>query len=75
MAFLTGLMVGSMPKIWPWKEILETKIIRGKSHIIWGSNILPQTLNSEVYFAVVLAIIGFVVVLVIERLARERESA
>jgi len=25
MAFLTGLMVGSMPKIWPWKEILCRK--------------------------------------------------
>jgi putative membrane protein len=74
LAFLTGLMVGSMPKIWPWKEILQTKIIRGKSHVIWGSNIMPQTLNSEVYFAVVLAIIGFMVVLIIERLARGRES-
>jgi putative membrane protein len=74
LAFLTGLMVGSMPKIWPWKEILQTKIIRGKSHVIWGSNIMPQTLNSEVYFAVVLAIIGFMAVLIIERLARGRES-
>ena len=72
LAFLTGLMIGSMPKIWPWKEILETKIIRGKAHVIWGSNIIPPTLNSEVYFAVVLAIIGFMAVLIIERLAREK---
>jgi putative membrane protein len=67
-------MVGSMPKIWPWKEIVNTKIIRGKSHVIWGSNIMPQTLNFEIYLAVGLAIIGFVAVLIIERLARGKES-
>ncbi|MGD2187624.1 MAG: DUF368 domain-containing protein [Desulfobacterales bacterium] len=74
MAFLTGLMVGSMPKIWPWKEILETKIIRGKAHVIWGSNIMPETINTDVLFALGLAILGFIIVLIIERLARARES-
>jgi putative membrane protein len=75
MAFLTGLMVGSIPKIWPWKEILETKIIRGKSHVIWGANIMPETMNAEVWLALVLAIIGFIAVLIIERLARGEENA
>jgi len=75
LAFLTGLMIGSMQKIWPWKEVLQTKIIRGKAHVIWGSNIMPQTLNAEVCFAVVLAIIGFIAVLIIERLARGKGSA
>ena len=74
MAFLTGLMIGSLPKIWPWKEILETKIIRGKAHIIWGSNMMPQTLNTEVLVALCLAVLGFIIVLIIERLARGKES-
>ena len=74
MAFLTGLMVGSMPKIWPWKEVLETRIIRGKSHVIWGTNIMPETLSTEVLLALALALIGFIAVLIIERLARIRES-
>ena len=75
MAFLTGLMVGSMPKIWPWKEILETKFVREKTHIIWGSNIIPETMSAEVLLALVLAISGFIAVLIIERLARVKESA
>jgi putative membrane protein len=75
MAFLTGLMVGSMPKIWPWKEILETQIIWGNPHVIWGSNIMPRTMNTEVLIALGLGIIGFIAVLVIERLARIKESA
>ena len=75
MAFLTGLMVGSMPKIWPWKEILETKMIRGKAQVIWGSNTMPQTISTEVLIALGLAILGFIIVLIIERLARRKESA
>jgi putative membrane protein len=75
MAFLTGLMVGSMPKIWPWKEILETKMIRGKAHVIWGSNMMPQSINTEVWVALALAILGFIIVLLIERMARGKKSA
>jgi putative membrane protein len=74
MAFLTGLMVGSMPKIWPWKEMLETRIVRGKLHVIWGANKLPETISAEVLLALVLAVSGFVAVLIIERLARLKES-
>jgi putative membrane protein len=74
MAFLTGLMVGSMPKIWPWKEILATRIVRGNVHVIWGANILPETMSVEVLLALALAITGFVAVWIIERLARVKES-
>jgi putative membrane protein len=72
MGFLTGLMVGSMPKIWPWKELVETKVVRGKAHAVWGSNIMPQAWNSEVWAAIGLALVGFVAVLLIERIARDR---
>ena len=75
LAFLTGLMVGSMPKIWPWKEILGTKMILGKAQVIWGSNVMPSTINSEVLVALGLAILGFIVVLIIEELARGKETA
>ena len=74
MAFLTGLMVGAMPKIWPWKQILATEIIRGKTHVTYGSNIIPAAVNTEVLAAIGLAIIGFVAVMVIERLARSNDS-
>jgi putative membrane protein len=71
-AFLTGLMTGSILKIWPWKEILETRIIRGKAHVIWGGNILPDSIGEEVVFAAVLAIIGFIAVMVIEGLSSKK---
>ncbi len=71
-AFLTGLMTGSILKIWPWKEILETRIIRGKAHVIWGGNILPDSIGGEVVFAAVLAVIGFIAVMVIEGLSKQK---
>ena len=74
MTFLTGLMAGSIIKIWPWKEIIQTKIVGGKPRVIWGANIMPETLNSEVLIALGLAIIGFIAVLIIDRLARLKNS-
>jgi putative membrane protein len=69
-AFLTGLMAGSLQKIWPWKEIIETKIIRGKTHVIWGGNTMPTAMDSEFYFAITLAAIGFIAVMLIEKMSR-----
>ena len=74
LAFLTGLMAGSVQKIWPWKEILETHLTDGKTHIVWGGNMWPAQLWSyEVLWAAILAVIGFIAVLMIERLSRTRE--
>lgn len=74
LAFLTGLMAGSIKKIWPWKEIIQTKMMHEKPRIVWGANIMPETLNSEVWAALGLAIMGFIAVLIIERLARSKAS-
>ena len=68
MAFLTGLMLGSMRKIWPWKEVLESVTIRGKAHMFSTRNILPQEINSELYLTLALAAVGFAVVLSLQKI-------
>ena len=74
LAFLTGLMAGSLQKIWPWKEILESRVVDGHVQVIWGGNVSPnQWLSGEVMWAAFLAATGFMVVLAIERLSRTRE--
>ena len=70
LAFLAGLITGSLMKIWPWKEILETQVIRGKAHVIWGRPIMPDAFGSEFYFAIALMTAGFLGILVIERWAK-----
>ncbi len=69
MAFLTGLIAGSLQKIWPWKEIVETQVIRGKTHVIWGGPSMPPAIDQEFYIATGLVVLGFIAVLVIERLS------
>jgi putative membrane protein len=70
LAFLAGLITGSLQKIWPWKQVVETQIIRGKEHVIWGHPILPATIGQEFYLAVFMAIVGFVAVWMIERMSK-----
>jgi len=69
-ALLTGLMVGSLRKIWPWKEVLASITDRhGQIIPTVEANIAPAALNSEVVIALGLAVVGFAVVLVLDGLA------
>ena len=72
LAFLAGLITGSLQKIWPWKQVIETQIIRGKEHVIWGHPILPTAIDQEFFLAAFMALLGFVAVWMIERVSRER---
>lgn len=71
MAALTGILLGSMKKLWPWKVTLESQWVRGKERIIREANILPD-LNTETTLAVVLMVIGFLFVLFLEGKSRKR---
>ncbi len=72
LAFLAGLITGSLQKIWPWKHVIATQIIRGKEHVIWGHPILPASIDSEFFLAALMAILGFVAVWMIERMSRRK---
>lgn len=65
-AFLTGIMLGSLFKIWPWKETLLTRInSKGEIVPMLEKNILPL-LNTELAYAAILAFIGVFLVLLLE---------
>ncbi|MEE8400228.1 MAG: DUF368 domain-containing protein, partial [Desulfobacterales bacterium] len=67
LAFLTGLMAGAVRKIWPWKEVLEEKVIRGKLHVLRDRNILPEALDTELFVSLALMGVGFFLVIMLER--------
>ena len=67
MALLTGFMLGSMRKIWPWKETLESITVRGKVHILSTKNILPAELNAELLITSAIALSGFILVIVLQK--------
>ncbi len=74
-AALIGLMAGSLRKIWPWKETLESFTDRhGVVKPLIQLNVLPGSLSGEALLAIALGISGCVIVLVIERLAARRST-
>ncbi len=66
MAFLTGILIGTLKKVWPWKETLESVIIRGKVRILREANIIPSQFAFEEILAVILAVVGFLLVILLE---------
>jgi len=69
---LTGFMIGALRKVWPWKEVLESSVIRGKVHVLREQNVLPDVFGGEVFLAFGLAVVGVCIVLGLERVSRVR---
>lgn len=65
-AFLTGVMLGSLFKIWPWKETLLTRTnSKGEVVPLLEGNVLPA-LNTELIYALALALVGVFLVLLLD---------
>jgi putative membrane protein len=60
-SLLTGFILGALRKIWPWKEVLESKVIRGKTHILREANYLPD-IGAETTIAIGLMLVAFAIV-------------
>ena len=72
-AVLIGLMAGSLRKIWPWKETVASIIDRhGEILPTVQRNHLPAALTGEVFLALGLAVVGFAVVMVLDRLSASK---
>lgn len=69
LALMAGLITGSLRKIWPFKEVLETKMIGDHEMILAEKNIFPE-FGPELYISVVLMITAFVIITLIEKKAK-----
>jgi putative membrane protein len=59
-AFLTGMLLGSLRKVWPWKETVEFVLDRhGEQIPVKQNNVLPSAWTWEVTMVLLLAILGF----------------
>lgn len=68
-ACLTGMMLGSLRKIWPWKQPVVVEFIGGKQVVITEANIWPGPEISQVLIAASLMLAGFVLVIIIEKIS------
>lgn len=77
LALLTGFMIGSLNKIWPWKRTLSTMIDRhGEVVPKLQENILPASMDVDPQLgaAIICAITGFLLIFLIEKIAEKQSS-
>ena len=73
-AVLTGFLIGSLNKIWPWKEVISTRE-NSKGEIVpfIETNILPTNFdgNPQLTGVIILALVGFGLIFGLEKLAKK----
>lgn len=75
-AFFAGLMIGSLNKIWPWREVFEyATTIQGKRIPAFDKSILPWRYleltgkDPQVFYAILMMALGVFMVVLIEKIA------
>ena len=77
LALLSGFIVGSLNKVWPWKRVLSWRTdseglkVPFKEESVW-----PTDFNGDpqVLYAIALMLIGFFTILVLERLGSQKSK-
>lgn len=74
LAVLTGFILGSLNKIWPWKKVLETRIFGDKEKIIAEQSVSPFSFEGDpqLIVAIIAAIVGFSLIFILERTASKK---
>jgi len=74
-AALTGLMLGSLRKLWPWKEVLKTGLDRhGETVVLQEANMLPTVFDGVVLTAMLLTVAGAVIILYLTKLQEQNKA-
>lgn len=77
LAILTGFMIGSLNKIWPWKKILKTRInSKGEEVTLLDQSILPSSYegDNQIVLAIIFVVIGFATILILEGLGNKKNK-
>lgn len=70
-ALLTGFLIGSLNKLWPWRNVLEFRTnSKGETVPFLEKSVLPGQFEGDpqVGLAILLMIVGFILILGLERL-------
>ena len=81
-ALLSGFMIGSLNKVWPWKHVLKTFTDRhGEIRPLIEQNVLPGNYfeltgnQAQLVYALLLAAAGFALIFVVEGLTKKLVKA
>ena len=67
LAVLSGFMLGSLNKVWPWKTQVK-ELVEGQT-IVVEQNVLPGESLTE---GIVLMLVGFILVYVLEKISARK---
>ena len=76
LAALTGFIIGSLNKIWPWKKVLTYRTNSHGEQVPFNElSISPFSFDGDpqVLYATILAVAGFSLILLLEKLAVEKQ--
>ncbi|WP_105901287.1 DUF368 domain-containing protein [Vibrio gangliei] len=80
LVFLTGLMMGTLPKIWPWKETISWRVNSdGEQVPLVEHNLLPHQFEqvvgqpSQLILAIVCMLAGIGIVWLLEKVAQNKK--
>ncbi|MDG2226834.1 MAG: DUF368 domain-containing protein [Flavobacteriales bacterium] len=76
-AILTGFLIGSLNKLWPWKETISTRVnSHGERVPFIQENILPaDCVDPPIIIALLFCVSGIAVILGMELVAKKRKKA
>jgi putative membrane protein len=74
LAVLTGFIIGSLNKIWPWKEVIQSELINGKLKVLKEKSVSPFNFegDAQLGLAILLGLIGVAFILLLERMADKK---
>jgi len=76
-AVLAGFMIGSLNVVWPWKEVIETRInSKGIEVPFRYESVLPAEYSgeSQLLMAIILMIIGVLAIISLESVSRKQKA-
>ena len=86
LAFLTGIMIGSLNKIWPWRiptkwmskegAILESEVVGEDLKVLAEENVMPNAYylaDPNTAVVVVCTVVGFALVFLFDRMLGDRD--
>lgn len=86
MAGLTGFMLGSLNKVWPWQQVMETRInSKGEEQVLFSNSVSPGAFGQltdnffygndpQILPVILLMLIGFVTIFVVEKAGSNNPS-
>lgn len=77
LTILTGFMIGSLNKIWPWKNVLSWRINSHNEKVpLLEESISPFSYpeDNQLIMAIILMVVGFLTIFVLERLGQNEST-